>query len=84
MKWDFDDKTAQGWIARDAYSSDTSAQTLKLSYSSKIADVWAYTQDLDVDTSVYRYVVFDMRHNIPDGSFGSKKAEVFFKRTGDG
>ncbi|MBQ7901693.1 MAG: hypothetical protein IJ365_07015, partial [Clostridia bacterium] len=83
--WDFEDNTAMGWVGLNTHSVDTSGASLKLYYSSSSskADLWGYIQNLEVNASNYKYIVIEMRHNIPEEAFGSKPLEVFFKRSTD-
>lgn len=86
MRWDFEDGSSEGWNLQGGFADSVADGAFKVSFAAADAkkDVWLYKQGLNADASVYRYVVFKMRHNLPDGAFGAKPAEVFFRRTGDG
>ena len=56
----------------------------KAAFSISNADLWFFnTSNINIDASVMRYVVVELKHNIPTGSTGSKPFEVFFTRTTD-
>lgn len=83
--WDFDDNTAMGWEGLNTRTVETDNSSLKLYYTSTASkkDVWAYNQNQTINASDYKYIVIEMRHNIPDSAFGTKPLEVFFKRSTD-
>ena len=84
LVWNFDDKTSQGWTANNVASVSYDNGTLRIVPSDTKNDIMLVRMGLSADASLYKYVVFDMRHNLPDSMFGSKKLEVFFRRTTDG
>ncbi len=80
--WDFANGK-QGWNVQNA-SGDVSGGVLKAAFSTSNADLWLYNNsNINIDASVMRYVVVELKHNIPAGSTGSKPFEVFFTRTTD-
>ena len=83
--WDFDDNTIMGWECINTRTVDTSGGSLKLYYTSTAskADVMVRLESQNIASDNYKYIVIEMRHNIPDSGFGSKPMEVFFKRSTD-
>ena len=79
--WDFDDNTVQNLSISNVASHSVQNGVLKLDLSEKTGDVMI-TAGLNVSASNYRYVMIDMKHNIPDGSMGTHPLEVFFKLSG--
>ena len=79
--WDFDDNTVQNLSISNVVSHSVQNGVLKLDLSEKTGDVMI-TAGLNVSASNYRYVMIDMKHNIPDGSMGTHPLEVFFKLSG--
>ena len=79
--WDFDDNTVQNLSISNVASHSVQNGVLKLDLSETTGDVMI-TAGLNVSASNYRYVMIDMKHNIPDGSMGTHPLEVFFKLSG--
>ena len=81
--WNFADGL-QGWNVQNGTSKGVTDGVWNVDFSKTNADLWLYkTSDLSIDASKMRYVVVEMRHNLPSGSTGSKPFEVFFTRTSD-
>lgn len=81
--WNFADGLF-GWGVQNGISKGVTNGVWSADFSTTNADLWLYkTSDLSIDASKMRYVVVEMRHNLPSGSTGSKPFEVFFTRTTD-
>lgn len=81
--WDFSGGEKQGWNVQNATGS-VSDGVFKAAFSTSNADLWFFnTSNINIDASVMRYVVVELKHNIPAGSTGFKPFEVFFTRTTD-
>lgn len=81
--WDFSDGK-QGWNVQNGIDGGVTGGVWTVDFKTDNADLWLYkTSDLSIDASTMRYVVVEMKHNIPDGSMGTKPFEVFFTRTID-
>ena len=79
--WDFDDNTTQSWSVSNVASHSVEDGVLKLDLATNTGDVMLQ-QAVNVSTKAYRYIVIDMKHNVPDGSMGTHPLEVFFKLSG--
>lgn len=80
--WDFSNGEKQGWNVENSTGS-VSGGVLKAAFSTSNADLWFYNTGVNIDAATMRYVIVELKHNIPAGSTGSKPFEVFFTRTTD-
>ncbi len=83
VKWTFDNNDAQNWSAQNGDNFKIENDIMKADIMTSNADFWFKNYNLSFSADTQRFIVVKMRHNIPDGSFGSKKFQVFFVRTTD-
>lgn len=81
--WTFDDGTTDDWSSVNATNRGVTNGVWQISFATWSSDAWIKNEALDFSADTYKYVVVELRHNIPDGSFGSRPMEIFFIRKGD-
>lgn len=84
-EWLFEtDGDLEGFTVCNAASFSVSDGAFHAVLSPSASDFQMFVSGLALDASVFRYVVFDMKHDLPSDAFGAKPGEIFFRRTGDG
>ncbi len=77
-KWDFDDNTTQGWLTNVDGTLTVENGALKVLLHNSNNDVFIYTQGQSVNTSVYKYAVVYMKHNVPESAWDSTPVQFLF------
>ncbi len=81
--WDFDDNTKQGWQVWNGTLTVNNG-IAKVTYKTTTGDAIFLSGDINVPASDYKYLVADLRHNVPSGQTGTKSFETFFLKSDQG
>jgi len=77
-EWTFDDNTAQGWESSANGTMTVENGALKILLHNTNNDVYVYTSNQSIDTSVYKYAVVYMKHNVPESAWDSTPFQFLF------
>ena len=81
--WDFEDGLAEDWTVANSINRGVTNGVWQVEFSTATSDAWIKNESLEFPASVYKYIVIELKHNIPEGEFGTRPLEVFFVREGD-